>query len=213
MKTKNTHAQKKKFLPRGSLATRTKGEGIVRIVGGEFKRTRIEVPDFEGLRPTPERLRETLFDWLTHLKGDIAALRVCDMFAGSGALGFEALSRGAQFLLSIDLKRDLVKKEQTLATKLGCENRIELVVGDALKALEKRSDMFDVIFIDPPYSLHLELAAAKVAMRHLADEGLLYLEAASPIKEEDLTPLGLTILRESHAGKAFCVLCSKAGLQ
>ena len=113
-----------------SLATARAAGGIVRIVGGSYKRTPIKVADFVGLRPTPERVRETVFDWIAHLIGGCAGHTFCDMFAGSGALGLEAASRGGDKVVSIDKNRACTKAIAGLVQKLGATSCVQVVCAD-----------------------------------------------------------------------------------
>lgn len=119
----------------------------IRIIGGKWRGRKIDVVDGEGLRPTPDRVRETLFNWLApHCPGAM----VLDCFAGSGALGLEALSRGASGLVLLERKAAALAKLHELAAKLG-PNAIEIVDGDALAAIDALRQEFDIVFIDPPY--------------------------------------------------------------
>ena len=120
-----------------SLSTRPErpGQGTapgrVRIVGGAWKRTPIAVVDRAGLRPTPDRVRETLFNWLSFLRPDTAALRGLDLFAGTGVLGFELASRGARSVLLVERDPDLIERLEALKARLDAR-QIEIVAGDAM---------------------------------------------------------------------------------
>lgn len=119
----------------------------IRIIGGDWRGRRLTVIDADGLRPTPDRIRETLFNWLA---ADCRAARVLDCFAGSGALGFEALSRGAGSLVAFEQNPQAVKNLRQQAQRLGSE-AVEIVAGDALKLIASLKQKFDIVFIDPPY--------------------------------------------------------------
>lgn len=190
-----------------SLATARRAGGIVRIVGGDYKRTPLKVEDFAGLRPTPERVRETVFDWIPHLLGGCAGRSFCDMFAGSGALGLEAASRGAEKVVSIDTNRACTKAIAGVVQKLGAASCVKVVCTDAFQYLERTDEVFDVIFIDPPFATHLQQQAMKTALRRLREGGLLYVESDKAIAEADFQALGLSVLRQGKAGQVhFFVL-------
>ena len=190
-----------------SLATARRAGGSVRIVGGDYKRTPLKVEDFVGLRPTPERVRETVFDWIAHLIGGCAGHSFCDMFAGSGALCLEAASRGGDKVVSIDKNRACTKAIAGLVQKLGATSCVQVVCADAIQYLEKTEELFDVIFIDPPFATCLQLKAAGAARARLRKGGLIYVESDKSISEADFQALGLSILRQGKAGQVhFFVL-------
>lgn len=122
-------------------------KGKVRIIAGEYRGRRIAVPDRPGLRPTPDRVRETLFNWLGQTLEGLSCL---DLFAGSGALGFEAASRGAARVVMVEQDRasfDVLKENLVLLNS----NRVELVLDDAFAYLKRSDQKFDVVFLDPPF--------------------------------------------------------------
>lgn len=119
----------------------------IRIIGGRWRGRKLEVIDVEGLRPTPDRIRETLFNWLAP---DCPGARVLDCFAGSGVLGFEALSRGACHLVALERDRAALECMQGQATALQAD-AIDIVGGDAMDSIQRLSGPFDIVFIDPPY--------------------------------------------------------------
>ena len=123
--------------------------GEVRIIGGLWKRSKLAVPDLPGLRPTPDRVRETVFNWLGQT---LAGLRVLDLYAGSGALGLEAASRGAASVLLIEQHPRCVAAIAAAAQRLGA-TQVQVRAADALasaQSLARAGERFDVIFIDPP---------------------------------------------------------------
>ena len=127
----------------------------VRIIGGQWKRTPLTVLDAEGLRPTPDRVRETVFNWLSHLlDGSWEQAHCLDLFAGTGALGFEAASRGAARVVMVEDNAVAVRQLEATKEKLKAEN-IDIRRGDALAAASslasKAENGFRVIFLDPPY--------------------------------------------------------------
>jgi 16S rRNA (guanine966-N2)-methyltransferase len=124
------------------------GRNSVRIIGGGWRGRRITFPDVPGLRPTPDRVRETLFNWLQH---DIAGARCLDLFAGSGALGLEALSRGAKELVFVEQSVAASRALQEQLARLGAERRSQVVEMGAARYLRGAAPAFDIVFLDPPF--------------------------------------------------------------
>jgi 16S rRNA (guanine966-N2)-methyltransferase len=124
------------------------GRNSVRIIGGGWRGRRVSFPDIEGLRPTPDRVRETLFNWLQH---DIAGARCLDLFAGSGALGLEALSRGAKELVFVEQAVAASRALQEQLVRLGGERRALVVEMGAARYLRSAAQAFDIVFMDPPF--------------------------------------------------------------
>jgi len=170
----------------------------VRILGGLWKRSKLPVADRPGLRPSPSRVRETLFNWLGQ---DLTGWRCVDAFAGSGALGFEAASRGAVEVLLVDNDAALLAGLQASRTRLKAD-AVRVQRGDALAALRERVGQgFDVVFLDPPFDAEALFAPALAAARAaLCDEGFVYLEAPRPWTDAELAPLGLCVHRHGRAG-------------
>jgi 16S rRNA (guanine(966)-N(2))-methyltransferase RsmD len=154
----------------------------IRIIGGDWKRTPLPVVDAEGLRPTPDRVRETLFNWLGQRLDGLSCL---DLFAGSGALGFEAASRGAARVLMIERNPRAAAQLRSNQAKLaqsGNADAIEIVEADALRvATGLPRGAFDVVFVDPPFGAALTGGALAAALPLLRKEGLLYVEAGEPL--------------------------------
>ncbi len=147
----------------------------VRIIAGQWRGRKLPVVDAAGLRPTPDRIRETLFNWLA---ADCRDAVVLDCFAGSGALGLEALSRGARRLVAIESNRQALRSLQQLQQRLGDE-RFELLAGDALQRVDELDAAFDIVFIDPPYAddrLRLAMLERLEAANCLQDGCRLYFE-------------------------------------
>ena len=186
-----------------SLAIRKKSSGLVRIVGGAFRRTPIKVMDLEGLRPTPSRVRETFFDWITHLLGGCVGRAVCDMFSGSGALGLEAASRGATRVLCIERNREAARAIKEVVTRLNATDAVEVLCADAMERLGALDETFDLIFIDPPFASALQCKAAELARKKIRPEGLVCVESDKEITEESFSKLGLTVLRQAKAGNEY----------
>ncbi len=152
----------------------------VRIIGGVHKRRLLSFIDADGLRPTPDRLRETLFNWLM---GALTDARVLDVCAGSGVLGFECISRGAGSAVLIE-KNPLQAKQLTANAKLlHIDTTTRIINGDAVAVIETLSTPFDIIFIDPPYSAMLWQPLMDALQTHqlMHSDTLIYLEADKPI--------------------------------
>ena len=171
--------------------------GEVRIIGGIYKRTKLPVADKPGLRPTPDRVRETLFNWLGQ---DLTGWRCIDIFAGTGALGFEAASRGAAEVLLCEQDPQLALKLKALQERLQAAS-VRVERGDGVGLLRRQSPgSMQLVFIDPPFESSLFEPALKAAADAIAPQGLVYLEAPRSWTAEELAPLGLTIWRSSKAG-------------
>ena len=181
--------------------------GEVRIIGGIYKRTKLPVADKPGLRPTPDRVRETLFNWLGQ---DLTGWRCIDIFAGTGALGFEAASRGADEVLLCEQDPQLALKLKALQERLqaGC---VRVERGDGVGLLRRQSPgSMQLVFIDPPFESTLFEPALKAAADAIAPQGLVYLEAPRSWTAEELAPLGLTIWRSSKAGAVHFHLLARS---
>ena len=179
-------------------ATRHLGE--VRLIGGVWKRSKLPVADRPGLRPTPDRVRETLFNWLGQ---DLTGWRVLDAFAGSGALGFEAASRGATEVQL--LERDGVLVDSLLAVKFRlAAASISVLRVDALSWMPRApADRFELVFIDPPFDGGLAPAAAVAAGRLVVPGGYLYVESDVPLAAP---PAGHMLFRQFKAGAVHAQL-------
>lgn len=182
--------------------------GQLRIVGGQFKRTPLPIAAVEGLRPTPERLRETLFNWLG---ADLSGWRCLDVFAGTGALGFEAASRGAAWVLLNELNpqahAQLQKNAALLQSRQGAEGlRLQVQRQDALAWLQKppldaAQTGADVVFLDPPFAQsHLYEASLGLLRPWLRPHAFVYLEADAAWPAERLAGLGWQLLKHSRVG-------------
>lgn len=170
----------------------------IRLIGGQWKRTRIAVPERPGLRPTPDRVRETLFNWLGQ---DLSGWRCLDAFAGTGALGFEAASRGAREVLLVERDAALIERLLALKARLGAD-AVHIRRGDgvaALRALVPRS--LDLILLDPPFdAAALYAQALPAAAAALSGGGFLYLEAHRTWEADALRAAGLSLRRLLKAG-------------
>ncbi len=149
----------------------------VRIIGGSWRRRVLHFPDALGLRPTPDRVRETLFNWLGQ---DLSGWNCLDLFAGSGALGFEAASRGAERVVLVDAGAKVVAALAENARQIGAESRLEIVRADAVKfasSLRSAGKRFDLVFLDPPYQQGWSGRLAPLVSELLTADGVLYVEA------------------------------------
>lgn len=174
------------------------GRLLLRIIGGEWRGRKIRFPPVEAIRPTPDRVRETVFNWL---QSDIAGSRCLDLFAGSGALGLEALSRGAARVVFVDADPSVTRHVAGTVATLACD-RGEVVCADAGRYLTGPVEPFDIVFLDPPYAAH---ALAETCRRldergWLRRGGLAYLEDAAAAGPPELPP-GWTLLRSKRAGE------------
>ena len=165
----------------------------VRIIGGQWKRSKLPVADKPGLRPTPDRVRETLFNWLG---ADLSGWRVLDAFAGSGALGFEAASRGAAEVLLIEADAALVRSLAGVKARLKADT-VQALEADALAWLKRCAPQrFELVLLDPPFDADLFDTALAAAAPAVALGGFIYLEAP---REVDAPP-GFACHRHLHAG-------------
>lgn len=171
--------------------------GEVRIIGGQWKRSKLTVADRPGLRPTPDRVRETLFNWLGQ---DLAGWRCLDAFAGSGALGFEAASRGAAQVLLLERDNKLLANLSAARQRLKAE-AVQVRSADAISFMAGGAPAsWEAIFLDPPFDADLFGPALKAAARLVVPDGFVYLEADRAYAAEEVEPLGLAVYRSARAG-------------
>lgn len=179
----------------------------VRIIGGQWKRTKLPVADRPGLRPTPDRVRETLFNWLGQ---DLGGWRCLDMFAGTGALGLEAASRGAADVQLFETDAALVAQLAQLKARLGAA-QVQVTRGDGVALAGRLAPgSIDLVLLDPPFDTTQYAAAMAAALRVLAPRGRLYLEAPEHWDAERLAGLGLAELRHLKAGAVHAHLLGRA---
>ncbi len=190
--------------PRSPVHKRQPGE--VRLIGGQWKRIKLKVADRPGLRPTPDRVRETLFNWLGQ---DMSGLHCVDAFAGTGALGFEAASRGAKQVLLVEQDASLVAQLQRVLGQLqalelpepGPQQKVLVQRGEGVATLRQLAPASqDVVFLDPPFDTDLYESALSAAARALAPRGSIYLESPKAWTDAMLEPLGLVVYRHLKAG-------------
>jgi 16S rRNA (guanine966-N2)-methyltransferase len=173
----------------------------VRIIGGQYRRRLLDFPDSAGLRPTPDRVRETLFNWLGQ---DLPGWVCLDLFAGSGALGFEAASRGAGRVIMIERDLRAISALEKNRDVLGA-TQVDILRADALAWLENSRETFDLIFVDPPFDSGLAATVLTDLARHLKSGGQAYIEQAAPV----IAPTGLIIHRSGRAGRSHFALLIK----
>ena len=160
-----------------------KGSNQLRLIGGEWKGRKLRFPDAPNLRPTPDRVRETVFNWLAPI---IHGARCLDLFAGSGALGLEALSRGAAFATFVDSHKKVTSVLKEHLNLLDINDKAEVLQMDGVKFLNGEAQKYDLVFLDPPY--HLDFMQKVVPLLEdnnwLSDNAMLYLE----IEKRQLLP-------------------------
>ena len=164
----------------------------VRIIGGEWRSRIIEFPPRTDLRPTPDRVRETLFNWLGQ---DLTGKTCLDLFAGSGALGFEAASRGAKLVVMVERDRVAARALQANIATLAAQS-VELRCADALEFLRADLGCYDVVFLDPPFRANCLLQVLPVLVPRLARAAMVYVEAPAP----PALPAGWEVWRGGRAG-------------
>jgi len=183
-----------------------KTAGEIRIIGGQWKRSLLSVVSIEGLRPTPNRVRETLFNWLGQ---DLTGLHCVDAFAGTGALGFEAASRGSTSVLACEQDPSLCRSLIGLRTRLAANN-IQVLQGDAIAQMSKMAaNSVDVVFLDPPFQSDLFSPALKAASRITKRGGFVYLESSRVWTSDELAPFDLSVTRQGKAGMVCYHLLQK----
>ena len=180
------------------------GQGQLRIIGGQWRSRQFDFPMAHGLRPTPNRVRETLFNWLAPY---VEGAKVLDVFAGSGALFLEALSRGAGSALALDLNSAAINSLRGHLLTLRCDNG-QLLQTDALRHLEQQpATPFDLVFLDPPFSQGLLLPACTLLEEKgwLASDAWVYTESENPPSSLSL-PGNWRLHREQKAGQVYYAL-------
>ncbi len=170
----------------------------VRIIGGDYRRRLLRFPPESGLRPTPDRVRESLFNWLGQ---DLTGKRVLDAFAGSGALGFEAASRHAARVVMLEAGRRAADGLAANRDLLGAA-QVEILRTDAMEWLGRNAELFDLILLDPPFDSELIAQVLPLAAGHLAQDGWLYIEQG----QTPVAPEGFIIHRAGAAGQSHFAL-------
>ncbi|MEO7007886.1 MAG: 16S rRNA (guanine(966)-N(2))-methyltransferase RsmD [Caldimonas sp.] len=179
----------------------------VRIIGGQWKRSKLPVADAAGLRPTPDRVRETLFNWLGH---DLSGWRCLDAFAGSGALGFEAASRGADEVVLLERDRHLAKSLAQTAERLKAAT-VRIECAEALAWMARSAPArFEVVFVDPPFDSALAEPALAAAARLVVADGFVYAELPHALDADALAASGLQVDRQGRAASVHYHLLRRA---
>lgn len=174
----------------------------IRIVGGHCRGRLLRFPPVPGLRPTPDRVRETLFNWLGQ---DMGGRTTLDLYAGTGALSFEALSRGARLAVAVDAHPRLIETMRANAAMLGVEG-LELHRADALAFLGRETRLFDVVLLDPPFTSDPWTELFPLSLQRLTPQGWVYAEAGRLLSP----PPGLRLLRKDRAGQVYYHLLARA---
>jgi 16S rRNA (guanine966-N2)-methyltransferase len=188
------------------VPARGKAPGEVRIIGGQWKRSKLSVLERPGLRPTPDRVRETLFNWLGQ---DLSGWRCFDAFAGSGALAFEAASRGAKEVIACEIDPALVAQLWVSKDKLKAD-AVLVQRANGLNAMRAQAPAsWDLVFLDPPFDGDLLAPSLQAAAQVLKPGGRVYVEAAQPWTEAQLQPLGWQCQRHLRAGAVHAHLLSR----
>ncbi len=183
----------------------------VRIIAGHWKRTPLPVMDAPGLRPTPDRVRETVFNWLEHLQQRQWQNRRClDLFAGTGALGFEAASRGAAKVVMVESNAAACRALLATKEKLGAD-QVDIYQSDAASRIASINTEFDVVFLDPPYDDDALPRLLPACERLLTASGLVYIESDQPLATNPLPDWlsGWQLVRADKAGAVHFALISK----
>ena len=169
----------------------------IRIIGGQWKRTKLKVIDKPGLRPTPDRVRETLFNWLGQ---DLKGGRCVDAFAGTGALGFEAASRGALLVHVVEQDKALLAQLESVKNQLKAD-AVQVLRADGVVFLQSQPPAsLNLVLLDPPFDAPLFEPALAAAARAVRADGFVYLEAPLKWSDEALAALGLQVYRYLKAG-------------
>ena len=181
--------------------------GEVRIIGGQYKRSKLPVAAVAGLRPTPDRVRETLFNWLGQ---DLTGWRCADAFAGTGVLGFEAASRGALDVVLCEQDAALADRLKAAQIKLKA-SMVRVERGDGVSLLRRISaGSLQLVFLDPPFESNAFESALMAAAAAIGPPGFVYLEAPRAWTNDELAPLGLAVHRFGKAGAVHFHLLVKA---
>ncbi|WP_303907197.1 16S rRNA (guanine(966)-N(2))-methyltransferase RsmD [Thiohalomonas denitrificans] len=181
------------------MAKANRSNGSLRIIGGEWRSRRLSFPDVEGLRPTPDRVRETLFNWL---QGRVEGARCLDLYAGSGALGLEALSRGAAEAVFVDSDAEVARQLKENLALLGSEGG-RVVRSNVLNYLRGGGQPFDIVFVDPPFRRGLLEPTLRLLAQGgwLAPKAWIYLESEADAEAPPVLPAGWHALKHRVAGQ------------
>ena len=175
----------------------------LRVISGTFKGLKISFSPTELLRPTPQRTKETLFNWLQlHIKDS----RCLDLFAGTGNLGFEALSRGAKEIIFVDRDKHLLQAINALIKQLDLDKKTQIVAMDSLKYLKSNREKYDIIFLDAPFDTNLNKEALSLIEKQklLSENGLIYYEHDKKLCDEEISPFCL--IKHQKTGQVYSYL-------
>jgi 16S rRNA (guanine966-N2)-methyltransferase len=182
----------------------------VRIIGGQWKRSKLPVLNHPGLRPSPDRVRETLFNWLGQ---DLSGWRCLDAFAGTGALGFEAASRGAASVQLLEREPRLARSLQESVERLKAADTVQVAKADAFSWMARSAPgSWELVFLDPPFADQLFEKAVLAAVRLVVPDGFIYLEADRDIEAAALAEIGLSVTRHSRAGAVHFFLLQRSAV-
>jgi 16S rRNA (guanine(966)-N(2))-methyltransferase RsmD len=170
-----------------------RGAGALRVIGGKYRSRVLRVPDRPGLRPTPDRVRETLFNWLGQ---DLSGLACLDLYAGSGALGFEAASRGAARVVLVETDRTVLAELERSRAALDAV-QVTIVSSEAADFLARERGKFDVVFVDPPFRQNAVTATLALLPARLQPGARVYVESEAPVE----VPAPWTELKRARAGQ------------
>lgn len=170
-------------------------EGKVRIIGGQWRSREITFPDDKYLRPTPDRVRETVFNWLGQ---DLTGKHCLDLCAGSGAMGFEAASRGAEHVVMVESNQSIMRSLHATREKLGA-TQVELVKMNAMAFLASDTRQYDVIFLDPPFQSELLSELIKVLPARMTETSFVYVESGDRLNLDEQW----LVWRSGRAGKVY----------
>ncbi len=188
----------------------TNAPGKLRIIGGQFRRRQLPIADSPGLRPTPDRVRETLFNWLAF---ELAGTRVLDLYAGTGALGLEALSRGAREAAFVEAARPVARTIETNLATLGVSGQV--IAEDVLAFLAGPAKPFDVVFLDPPFRQQRTAPTCQAleTAGWLSDSAWVYVEqeAQAPVEVPDNWALHREVTAGDTHGRLYRRLASPPG--
>jgi 16S rRNA (guanine966-N2)-methyltransferase len=202
-------APAKRRIVRGTRSARASYPGTIRIIGGRWRSRRLPVLMAEGLRPTPDRVRETLFNWLAPY---VEGARCLDLFAGTGALCLEALSRGAAEVVMVERDGDAAKQIRENVRSLEADGA-EVIAADALQYLAGRPRPFDIVFLDPPFASAEEMirsCAERLRRGWIKPGGLVYIEAPRALGTS-LVCDGWQLLKQGAAGQVAYLLARLSG--
>lgn len=175
----------------------------MRIIGGTHRSRWVEFPDADGLRPTPDRVRETLFNWLGQ---NLNGKRCLDLFAGSGILGLESISRGATEVVMVERNRAVFRALQESIKRLACSN-VLLHCEDGLEFARKKNGLFDVIFLDPPFQSDCLPELLPLIANKLTQDGMVYVESGEVFEPDE----AWQVVRRAKAGAVHYQLLKCVG--